>query len=162
MLARGEPIATDATIDDGAGPVPYVRLEPVLVTRIEDRSGQVLEEFAPVAPEAALDPGVAYTLLDVMRGVVARGTGTAIRNTFGLRAALAGWLADPRLAAWEISEYNPIHDPERRTGELVLALLPAKARLYPEQLAADRPVAAQQQLYAQARQLMQEQQQQSA
>lgn len=33
MLARGEPIATDATIDDGAGPVPYVRLEPVLVTK---------------------------------------------------------------------------------------------------------------------------------
>ncbi len=33
MLAKGEPVPTDATIDDGAGKVPYVRLEPVLVTR---------------------------------------------------------------------------------------------------------------------------------
>jgi len=33
MLAKGESITTDATIDDGAGKVPYVRLEPVLVTK---------------------------------------------------------------------------------------------------------------------------------
>jgi D-xylose transport system substrate-binding protein len=33
MLARGEPITTDATIDDGLGRVPYARLEPILVTR---------------------------------------------------------------------------------------------------------------------------------
>ena len=33
MLAKGEPVGTDARIDDGAGPVPYVRLEPILVTK---------------------------------------------------------------------------------------------------------------------------------
>ena len=33
MLARGEPITTDATIDDGLGRVPYARLEPILVTK---------------------------------------------------------------------------------------------------------------------------------
>lgn len=33
MLAKGEPIPTDATIDDGVGRVPYVRLEPILVTK---------------------------------------------------------------------------------------------------------------------------------
>jgi D-xylose transport system substrate-binding protein len=33
MLARGEKIQTDSTIDDGTGKVPYVRLEPILVTR---------------------------------------------------------------------------------------------------------------------------------
>jgi penicillin-binding protein 1A len=65
-------------------------IEPVLVTRVEDSHGTVLEEFAAVAPEEALPPATAYTLLDVMRGVVDRGTGTAIRNTFGLRADLAG------------------------------------------------------------------------
>ena len=65
-------------------------IEPVLVTRIEDREGRVLEEFAPVEAETALDAGTAYTLLDVMRGVVDRGTGVAIRNQFGLRADLAG------------------------------------------------------------------------
>ena len=33
MLARGEHITTDATIDDGLGRVPYARLEPILVTK---------------------------------------------------------------------------------------------------------------------------------
>ena len=33
MLARGEKIGTDATIDDGSRKVPYVALEPILVTR---------------------------------------------------------------------------------------------------------------------------------
>jgi penicillin-binding protein 1A len=80
-----EMVAAYGTLANGGG---YI--EPVLITRIEDRSGQVLEEFAPLKPEAALDPGVAYTLLDVMRGVVDRGTGVAIRNQFGLRADLAG------------------------------------------------------------------------
>ncbi|MDD3353701.1 transglycosylase domain-containing protein [Zoogloea sp.] len=65
-------------------------LEPVLVTRIEDREGRVLEAFAPADPEEALAPETAYTLVDVMRGVVDRGTGVAIRQQFGLRADLAG------------------------------------------------------------------------
>jgi D-xylose transport system substrate-binding protein len=33
MLAKGEVIGTEAVIDDGAGKVPYIRLEPVLVTK---------------------------------------------------------------------------------------------------------------------------------
>ena len=43
-------------------------IEAMLVTRIEDSSGQVLEEFSPAIPEAALPRNVAYTLLDVLRG----------------------------------------------------------------------------------------------
>ncbi|WP_374490010.1 penicillin-binding protein 1A [Zoogloea sp.] len=64
--------------------------EPVFVTHIENREGTVLEAFAPARPEQALDPAVAYTLLDVMRGVINKGTGLPIRNQFGLRADLAG------------------------------------------------------------------------
>lgn len=33
MMARNEPIPTDVLIDDGTGKVPFVRLEPILVTR---------------------------------------------------------------------------------------------------------------------------------
>lgn len=33
MMARNEPIPTDVMIDDGSGKVPFVRLEPILVTR---------------------------------------------------------------------------------------------------------------------------------
>ncbi|WP_346765736.1 hypothetical protein, partial [Thauera aminoaromatica] len=60
------------------------------MTRVEDKDGNLLEAFATSEPEEALAPGPAYTLLDVMRGVVDRGTGSAIRRQFGLRADLPG------------------------------------------------------------------------
>jgi penicillin-binding protein 1A len=65
-------------------------LEPLLVTRIEDRDGRVIEEFGPAEAEVALKPDVAYTLLDSMRGVINRGTGRAIRSRYGIRADVAG------------------------------------------------------------------------
>jgi penicillin-binding protein 1A len=65
-------------------------LAPVLVTRIENSQGDVLAEFAPATAEAVLSPEVSYTLLDAMRGVVNKGTGTAIRSRFGIRADVAG------------------------------------------------------------------------
>jgi penicillin-binding protein 1A len=64
-------------------------IDPLLVTRIEDRHGRLLEAFA-AAPERALPRQVAYTLLDVMRGVIDRGTGAGIRSRFGIRADVAG------------------------------------------------------------------------
>ena len=65
-------------------------IEPIIVTRVEDRNGKVLEEFAAKAPEAVMSTTVAQTLLDVMRGVIDQGTGAAIRSRYGLRADLAG------------------------------------------------------------------------
>ncbi len=64
--------------------------EPLLVSRIEDHDGRVIEEFGPPEAEAVLKPAVAYTLLDSMRGVIDRGTGRAIRNRYGIRADVAG------------------------------------------------------------------------
>ena len=65
-------------------------IEPLLVTRIEDRQGVVLEDFQAKSPETAMTTPVAQTLLDVMRGVVDKGTGAGIRSRFGIRADLAG------------------------------------------------------------------------
>ncbi|MDO9164860.1 MAG: penicillin-binding transpeptidase domain-containing protein, partial [Rhodoferax sp.] len=65
-------------------------LEPMLVTRIENRAGDLLAEFQPASPEAALSARVNYTLLDAMRGVVDKGTGAAIRSRYGIRADVAG------------------------------------------------------------------------
>ncbi|WP_422110258.1 penicillin-binding protein 1A, partial [Burkholderia glumae] len=65
-------------------------VEPRMVTRIEDRAGRVLAEFAPAPPERALAPGAARTLVATLRGVINRGTGTAIRSRFGIRADVAG------------------------------------------------------------------------
>ena len=65
-------------------------IEPVLVTRIEDRSHRVLEAFQPRVPERALSLQAAETLLDVMRGVVDRGTGAGVRSRFGIQGDVAG------------------------------------------------------------------------
>ena len=55
-----EMVAAYGTIANGGG-----YLEPLLVTRIEDRDGQVIEEFSPEDADIALEPDVAYTLLDL-------------------------------------------------------------------------------------------------
>jgi len=65
-------------------------VEPVMVTSIEDRNGNVLAQFAPERPEQALSVEADQTLLDVMRDVVNRGTGATIRSRFGIRADVAG------------------------------------------------------------------------
>ncbi|RKF33422.1 penicillin-binding protein 1A [Paraburkholderia fungorum] len=65
-------------------------VEPVMVTRIENRNGEVLAEFAPVAPKQELPVDAARTLVDVMRDVVTRGTGSSIRSRFGVRGDVAG------------------------------------------------------------------------
>ncbi|WP_094550541.1 transglycosylase domain-containing protein [Rubricoccus marinus] len=62
---------------------------PLAITRIEDRDGNVLEDFAPEARQA-LKPEVAHTLVDMLRGVVDRGTGRQLRSEFGVRADVAG------------------------------------------------------------------------
>jgi penicillin-binding protein 1A len=63
---------------------------PMLVTRIENRQGEVLAEFAPAGPQRALSAQANYQLLDALRGVVDRGTGVAIRSRYGIRADVAG------------------------------------------------------------------------
>ena len=65
-------------------------VEPVLVTRITNRAGQVLEQFHPRAHEQGLSSAAAQTLLDVMRGVIDKGTGAGIRSRFGIQGDLAG------------------------------------------------------------------------
>ena len=65
-------------------------VEPVLITRIEDRHGKVLETFASSAPEPVFDARAAQTLRNTMRGAVDRGTATAIRTRYGVQADVAG------------------------------------------------------------------------
>ncbi|HEX7091249.1 MAG TPA: PBP1A family penicillin-binding protein [Longimicrobiales bacterium] len=54
------------------------RVEPRFVLRVEDRAGRVLWR-PPVRAHQALDAGAAFLVLDMMRDVVDRGTGTAVR-----------------------------------------------------------------------------------
>jgi penicillin-binding protein 1A len=64
-------------------------MEPLLVTRIENKDGEVLAQFES-APERALSVDATHKLVDVMRDVINRGTGTTIRTRFGIRADVAG------------------------------------------------------------------------
>ena len=50
------------------------RAEPLFVTRIEDRYGNVLEEHTPQA-ESTISPQTAYIITNLLQGVVERGTG---------------------------------------------------------------------------------------
>ncbi|HZY18150.1 MAG TPA: transglycosylase domain-containing protein [Ramlibacter sp.] len=65
-------------------------LEPLLVLRIEDRSGKVLDAFVPGRSEQAMPKPAALALVNVMRGVVDEGTATAIRTRYGITADVAG------------------------------------------------------------------------
>ncbi len=66
-------------------------IEPLLVTRIENRNGVVLESFASIIePEAAMPREHVLALVNAMRGTVVMGTGAAIRSRYGIEADVAG------------------------------------------------------------------------
>ena len=65
------------------------RRRPFIVQRIADRHGTVLAEFGS-APQRVMATENAIELTDMLRQAVNRGTGTAIRNRFGITADVAG------------------------------------------------------------------------
>ncbi|MES2319146.1 MAG: transglycosylase domain-containing protein [Pseudomonadota bacterium] len=64
--------------------------KPVFVNRITDRGGNIIAEFGKDAPQRAMTSTSAATLIDMMRGVINRGTGTAVRYRFGITGDVAG------------------------------------------------------------------------
>jgi penicillin-binding protein 1A len=64
--------------------------KPVFVRRITDREGKVIADFAPGAPERALSQDASIALIDMLRGVVNRGTGGGVRYRFGVYGDVAG------------------------------------------------------------------------
>ncbi|MFN3791761.1 penicillin-binding protein 1A [Massilia sp.] len=64
--------------------------KPVFVRRITDREGRTIADFAPEAPQRALSQDTALNLIDMLRGVVDRGTGGGVRYRFGVQGDLAG------------------------------------------------------------------------
>ncbi|WP_299005229.1 transglycosylase domain-containing protein [uncultured Tenacibaculum sp.] len=56
-----------------------LRVSPLMVTRIEDKNGTVLEEFVPETKEV-LSEESAYVILDLMKGVTQVGSGARLRS----------------------------------------------------------------------------------
>lgn len=64
-----------------------IRHDPFFIWRVEDPFGRVLEEKI-VSGERLLDPAIVYQVVDMMRGVVDEGSGSAVRHLgFNLPAA---------------------------------------------------------------------------
>ena len=57
-----------------------VYVKPVMVTRIEDRNGTVLYEYAPETKDV-LSKDVAYAMVDLMKGVTQSGSGMRLRHS---------------------------------------------------------------------------------
>jgi penicillin-binding protein 1A len=63
--------------------------QPVWIVRITDRAGNVLEQFGSDR-HRVMSQETAVELIDMLRGVVTQGTGTAVRSRFGIVADIAG------------------------------------------------------------------------
>jgi penicillin-binding protein 1A len=64
-------------------------VEPIFMTRIEDKNGNVLEQFVPKQQEA-ISEETAYLMLQLMKGVVESGTGIRLRYKYNLMNPIAG------------------------------------------------------------------------
>ncbi len=77
-----------------------VHIDPIAITRIEDKEGNVLVEYFPEYSQEAISPETAYMMLDMMRGVVRggvnsdgtsyHGTGVRLRNAYNIQQDVAG------------------------------------------------------------------------
>ena len=74
--------------------------EPFLIQRVEDSQGRVLEEHL-VGGRRVLDAGIAYQIVDMMKGVIDQGSGAVVRRLgFELPAAGKTGTTDGYRDAW--------------------------------------------------------------
>lgn len=66
-----------------------IYIEPVFITRIEDKNGNVIERFIPEQQEA-MSEQTAYLMLEMLQGVVNEGTGIRLRYKYGFNHPIAG------------------------------------------------------------------------
>lgn len=82
-----------------------VFIEPTMITRVEDRYGNVLYE-APRIVHDALDPKIAGWMVSMMRGVVDGGTATSIRQWYSFPAGGKTGTTQDFADAWFVG-YTP-------------------------------------------------------
>ena len=118
-----------------------VYMQPIFVTRIEDRHGNVISTFRPEKHDA-IDEQTAYLMVDLMRGVVDAGSGGRLRwspDYGGFKGPIAaktgttqnhsdGWFIGitPDLVngAWTGAELRSIHFEDLQSGQGARMSLP--------------------------------------
>ncbi len=66
-----------------------VNVQPIFVTKIEDKNGNLLDRFIPEKKEA-MDEITAYKMIELMKGVVESGTSIRLRYKYGFDNPVAG------------------------------------------------------------------------
>jgi penicillin-binding protein 1A len=107
-IGAGEATLQEMVAAFASFPNQGLRMQPLLVTRVTDREGNVLEEVRPQAIDA-IRADTAYLLTSLLRGVVERGTATrarALKRPIGGKTGTTddftdGWFIgfEPALAA---------------------------------------------------------------
>jgi len=118
-----------------------VHVEPLMVTRIEDKNGNVLETFSPQKSEA-ISEQTAYLMINLLEGVINNGTGYRLRMTYELPGPIAGktgttdkhadgWfmgmLPDLVAGVWTGAEDRSVHFQELSLGQGATMALPIYA-----------------------------------
>lgn len=72
-----------------------VHIDPIALTRIEDKEGNIIKEYRPEYRDEVISPETAYMMVDMMRGVINGGegyfgTGVRLRNVYNVRQDIAG------------------------------------------------------------------------
>lgn len=104
-LGTAEVTPMELTAAFGTFPNNGVFVEPTMITRVEDRYGNVVYE-APRIVHDALDPKVAGWMVSMMRGVVDGGTATSIRQWYSYAAAGKTGTTQDFADAWFVG-YTP-------------------------------------------------------
>ena len=118
-----------------------VHVEPLMVTKIEDKNGNVLSTFTPQKSEA-ISEQTAYLMVNLLEGVINNGTGIRLRATYELLGPIAGktgttdkhsdgWFMGmlPNLVAgaWTGAEDRSVHFNEIYFGQGATMALPIYA-----------------------------------
>jgi penicillin-binding protein 1A len=127
-----------------------VHVSPIMVSKIEDRYGNVLATFSPKKNQA-IDENTAYRVIELMRGVVQYGTSVRLRIKYHLTNDIAGktgttnnnsdgWFigVTPHLVTgvWVGGEERSIHFTSTALGQGANMALPIWA-LYMQQVYSD-------------------------
>lgn len=130
-----------------------VKVDPVMVTRIEDKYGNVISEFRGKEKEVIKEK-TAYLMLNLLEGVVKHGTGVRIRYKYLLNNAIGGktgttqnhsdgWFmgVTPDLVSgvWVGAEDRAIHFQTIRLGQGANMALPIWA-IYMKKVYADKTI----------------------
>ncbi len=130
-----------------------VHIEPVIVTRIEDRYGNVISEFRTRKKEA-INEETAYMMLNMLKAVVNKGTGIRLRSKYQFTMEMGGktgttqnhsdgWFmgVTPNLVTgiWAGGEDRDIHFDNISLGQGANMALPSYA-LYLQKVYADEEI----------------------